>query len=431
LIHSSIEIQAQAPVLKHSYSFDDGTAKDVVGEAHGTINGGKVIDGEYVTFLQGQYIELPADKIKINTYKFLTLEAYLVAGHINGYNTMISYFGNSVGDWGTDYLFQAVANGGNSVTAISCKNTETPWAVCTNVFSNPVKDLNYHHVVSTFDNHEIKFYIDGILVNSNTIDEFPDNVIANISNKFAYLCKSGYNGDPTWFGAIDKYNIYEGILDPDLIANSANRYLEDSKEVSKEIKEILSNVLVNPGFRPESELSETFVKTYKQSKFAIYPTIIRTIDTTTWSETSAKKFIELLKSDLALNVEFNKSVLNPGELEGRGQYDFFKNDMEKLGSKIQEDDINADYNMILEILFQPQQSESLYVFGIHIFILNNESENAFSFLLNSHHDYFSYNSLFIENSNAKNLEMLKLKCTKVAMDALMKQIEYAEKEITD
>ena len=131
-----------------------------------------------------------------------------------------------------------------------------------------------------------------------------------------------------------------------------------------------------------------------------------------------------------LNAEFNKSI-NPGELEGRGQFDFFNNDMEELGSKIEEEGTDADYNMILEILFQPQQSESLFVFGIHIFIFNNKSENAFSFLLNSHHDYFSYNSLFIENSNAENLEMLKLKCAKVAKDALKKQIEFAENDIAD
>ncbi|MGQ8335067.1 LamG-like jellyroll fold domain-containing protein [Sunxiuqinia sp. A32] len=425
----SMEIQAQTPVLKHSYTFDDGTANDIVGEANGIKNGGEIINGEYVTFSEGQFIVLPADKININNFKSLSLEVYLGAGHLNAFFTMFSYFGNSVGDFGTDYIFQSLTNGGNSVTAISCKNSQTPWAVGTDVKANELKDSKYHHVVSTFDNHEIKFYIDGLLVSTNTIDQFPYNTIGNLSNQFAYLCKSGYRNDATWFGTIDQFNIYEGILDPVSIADSAQEYLEDHKELSEQIKEILSDVLVNPGFRPESELSSTFIKTYKQSKFVVYPTIIRTPDSTTWSQTSAKSFSELLQSKLKLSAEYKENIIAPGELQGQSQFDFFNNDMSKLASAIKENESNPNYYVMLEILFPPQQSESVNVFGIHIFVLNNKGENAFSFLLNGHHDYFSYNNLFAENSNTENLEKLKLKCTSVAIEALKKQIKYAESEI--
>ncbi|WP_430973449.1 hypothetical protein [Sunxiuqinia rutila] len=124
---SSTTIRAQDALLKHAYTFDDGTANDIVGEAHGTINGGKIINGEYVSFSQGQFIVLPANKIALNSYPALSLEAYLGAGHLNAYFTMFSYFGNSVGPLGTSYLFQSLANGGHSATAISCKNDQTPW----------------------------------------------------------------------------------------------------------------------------------------------------------------------------------------------------------------------------------------------------------------------------------------------------------------
>lgn len=426
---SSLEVLAQDAVLKHSYTFDDGTAKDVVGGAHGVLNGGKIIDGEYVASSQGQFILLPASEIALNSYPSLSLEAYLGAGHLNAYFTMFSYFGNSVGAFGTDYLFQSLANGGHSVTGMSCKNDQTPWATCTNVFGTPFKDAKYHHVASTFDNHEIKFYIDGILVDQNTIDEFPKNVIANLSNQFAYLCKSGYMQDPTWFGTIDQFNIYEGVLDAATIAGSAKKYRAGSKDLPAEIKEILSNVLVNPGFKPESELSAAFLQSYKQSKFVAYPTVVRTPDSTAYSLSSAKAFAELLSADLDLDVEFNESILNPGELEGRGQFDFFNNDMKRLANAIKEEGTSADYYVILEILFPPQSSEAVDVFGIHILILDKDTENAFSFLLNAHHDYFSYNSLSAANAESANLEMLKLKCARVAFDALKKQIDYAKSEI--
>lgn len=426
LVLSSMELRAQDPVLKHSYTFEDGTARDVVGEAHGALNGGKIINGEYVAFSQGQFILLPASEIALNTYPSLSLEAYLGAGHLNAYFTMFSYFGNSVGPFGTNYLFQSLANGGHSVTAISCKNDQSPWATCTNVFGTPFKDAKYHHVVSTFDNREIKFYIDGILVDQNTVDEFPNNVIANLGTQFAYLCKSGYMQDPTWFGTIDQFNIYEGVLDPTTIANSAKKYQAGAKELPAEIKELLANVLVNPGFKPESDLSAVFLQSYKQSKFVVYPTVIRTPDSTAYCLSSAKAFSELLMSDLKLDAKFNENVLSPGDLEGQSQFDFFNNDMKRLASAIKEEGTSADYYVVLEILFPPQRSEVVDVFGIHILILNKDTENAFSFLLNSHHDYFSYNSLFAENSNTENLEPLRIKCAEVAFDALKKQLEYAE-----
>lgn len=74
---------AQNLVLKHSYDFEDGTAKDLICQAHGTINGVKVINREYVTFSGGQYIDMPTDKININTSKSISLEVYLGAGYIH------------------------------------------------------------------------------------------------------------------------------------------------------------------------------------------------------------------------------------------------------------------------------------------------------------------------------------------------------------
>ncbi|WP_163714626.1 LamG domain-containing protein [Mangrovibacterium lignilyticum] len=420
------EVRAQDAVLKHSYTFDDGTAKDVVGGANAALNGGKIINGEYVAFSQGQFILLPASEIALNSYPSLSLEAYLGAGHLNAYFTMLSYFGNSVGPFGTNYLFQSLANGGKSVTGISCKNDQTPWATSSYVFGNLTNDARYHHVVSTFDNHEMKFYIDGVLVDQNTVDEFPNNEIANLSNQFAYLCKSGYMQDPTWFGSVDQFNIYEGVLDAATIANSAKNYQAGLREIPAEVKELLSNVLVNPGFKPESDLSDEFMQSYKQGKFVVYPTVIRTPDSTAFSPSSAKAFAELLAADLDLNAEFNETVLSPGELEGQGQFDFFNNDMKRLASGIQEEGTSADYYVILEILFPPRQDETVNVFGIHILVLDKDTENAFSFLLNAHHDYFAYNSLSAANADADNLEALKLKCARVAFDAFKKQIEYAE-----
>ncbi|WP_163712164.1 LamG-like jellyroll fold domain-containing protein [Mangrovibacterium lignilyticum] len=243
--------QAQKVVLTHSYTFDDGTAKDVVGDADGVMKGGKIKNGKYITTKEGQYIQLPAKKIKINTYSSLTLEAYVVAGKDNVENTMLSYFGN-VNDWrGINYIFQSLKNNGISRSTISCKDDLTPWSSETSSSSNsPIDDGLPHYLVTTFDNKELRFYIDGLLMDVQTIENNAYNFLENISDSLAYLGKSGYSRDSTWLGAIDAFNIYEGILDAETIENSALDYLPEQVLAAR------SKLEINP--KPVLEHAYTF-----------------------------------------------------------------------------------------------------------------------------------------------------------------------------
>ncbi len=75
----STETFAQEQVLKHSFTFDDGTAKDVIGNADGLLKGGKIEDGKYITTGQGQYIELPSNLIKLNTLAFFNGRGILLS----------------------------------------------------------------------------------------------------------------------------------------------------------------------------------------------------------------------------------------------------------------------------------------------------------------------------------------------------------------
>ncbi len=187
------------------------------------------------------------------------------------------------------------------------------------------------------------------------------------------------------------------------------------KAVSSQLNSLNKNIS-NPGFKPESDFSQAFINSYKESKFIIYPTITRAIDTTTWSKSLSKKFAKNLKRDENLNVRLNKTLLNPGELKGKSQFEFFNNDMERLGNAINMKNEKRDYYIIPEIIFEPKRNGTLFVFGIHIFILNNEGENVFSFLLNSHHELFVEAKLYAYNPSENDLEDLK----KRALDAGVK-----------
>ena len=205
--------------LTHSWTFDDGTANDYVGHLTGKLVGGASIQGgALVTSAQGQWMEMPADSIALNTYSAISLEAwYTPAKNSNPNFTMLAFFGNTQNSIGVNYYFMTAARLDSvSRTAISCNNTSTPWSAETGVNGPEYDDGNLHHMVSALTNDSIKLYIDGTLRNGAKLDT--NNSISRISTAFAYLAKSGYTGDAQWIGRIHEFNIYDRALDSTEVA---------------------------------------------------------------------------------------------------------------------------------------------------------------------------------------------------------------------
>ncbi len=210
--------------LMHSYTFDDGTANDMVGSAHGTLMGtGTLANSAYTAAANGDYIELPAADIAINTYTAITLEGYIYTDVDNTGSTMMAYFGGNENGFGGNGYFFTPDRSAESRTAISCGNLTAPWNAEQGVTGPAVSVGEKHHVVSVLTNSSIKWYIDGILVGDAEVSGA--NSIAGISSANAWLCKGGYTADPTWMGTIDEFNIYNGVLDAATIAEHAEQYL--------------------------------------------------------------------------------------------------------------------------------------------------------------------------------------------------------------
>ncbi|MCH4553094.1 LamG-like jellyroll fold domain-containing protein [Aestuariibaculum lutulentum] len=206
--------------LIHSYPFNDGTANDTVGNADGVIFGGAIENGLYTTYNQGDFINLPGNDIEINTYPSITIESFVTAGLNNAAFTMLSYFGNTTGSFGTNHYYTTLINGGQSSTAISCGNFNAPWNNETRVNGAVLNDGKTYHLISTIDQNNISWYINGILIDLKTLASH--NSIQLLDNTLVYLCKSGYANDATWIGSIDEFNIYKGIMTAETIAFRAN-----------------------------------------------------------------------------------------------------------------------------------------------------------------------------------------------------------------
>jgi len=207
----------------HSYTFEDGTANDSVGEAHGTLVGGAVVaDGALLTTAQEQWMEMPGDVIALNTYSEITLEAwYTPTAGANAGWSMLASFGSRTPDalWrGVDYIFMTSARADDkSRAAISCLNYNDPYNTETAVDGPEYDDGLLHHMVMTLTATELAFYIDGVSMGTAALGG--DNVIANISQDLALLAKGVYNDDPEWIGQIHEFNIYDCALSEAQVAD--------------------------------------------------------------------------------------------------------------------------------------------------------------------------------------------------------------------
>lgn len=207
--------------LKHQYTFDDGTANDVVGTANGTLMGGATVANKGLVTTSGGYLDLPGETIGVNTYGGLTTDIWFTsAAGVNSGCTMLSYMGNTTGSYGTDYLFSTPAGCSATRTAISCGSTTEPWTVENGIDKLPddinpkrIDDGKLHHLVTTLDATTLTLYLDGVNIGSTTLTG--SNALSALGTQFIYIAKGGYTGDPTWKGVVHKYSIYDKALSGD------------------------------------------------------------------------------------------------------------------------------------------------------------------------------------------------------------------------
>jgi len=205
--------------LVHSYTFEDGTANDSVGSAHGTLAGDATIsDGSLVLDGEDDWMSMPGDVIALNTYSELSIEAWFTS--MDGGNTgnhMLAAFGEegtgASSTAGYRYLFITPARADDfSRAAIQTRSMDdSPWGEEDSVSASVEHDDGQiHHFVCTVDATNIAFYIDGELIGVAALAA--GNEIAGIGQAVAYLGKGVYTVDPEWAGSVHEFNIYNRAL---------------------------------------------------------------------------------------------------------------------------------------------------------------------------------------------------------------------------
>ncbi|NNJ69797.1 MAG: hypothetical protein HKP10_00750 [Kiritimatiellales bacterium] len=187
----------------------------------------------------------------------------------------------------------------------------------------------------------------------------------------------------------------------------------------------------HPGYRPESELAADFIRTVTTAAVRVYPTIIRTPTNTFFSTESQEQIVEFLnRKKITKAIPADRSI-DPGELKGRGQFDWFTNDETVIGNEVKKERIREQYALVMEVLFPPQRGNRQSVFGIHCIVLDTEGRRAFSFLLNSHHQMFVDTNMVADDLSNESRAELVHKATALGLDALSQHIQMARLKTPD
>ena len=182
-----------------------------------------------------------------------------------------------------------------------------------------------------------------------------------------------------------------------------------------------------PGFRPECEQAAAFLKSVGTCQIAVLPTVWHTQDSLSYSAVSQKTILTHLSDKKIAEPNVCTLELDLSKTQGPAQWGFFQSGMKLMGEQVKPLNTNTDYYMAVELLIPPTRDDHLAVFGIHVYILNHAGENAFSFLLNSHHQLFVDAKLTAEKATEKAKAKLMAASTQVTLTALDQQIQQAKK----
>lgn len=225
--------------LMHSYTFADGTARDVVAGADGDIQGGVITDGAFTSEENGDFIILPAQDIALNTYPSITLETWVTPHDNTNYYAMLAYFG---GLEGNNSLWIQIAREDEA------SRFQLSTGDVTNINTLEPGPFENHHYVGVLTFDTIYFYVDGALIGKQETSD--NSLISKIDPSNGWLCDGGYAADPTWLGTMYEFNIYSGAMNAQtVLAHSINFPLEDGTQDAT-LSDLTVDGMTIEGFAP-------------------------------------------------------------------------------------------------------------------------------------------------------------------------------------
>jgi hypothetical protein len=314
--------------LIHLWTFEDGTANDLIGDADGELLGNNIYidNGDLVTVPNGDgvadsWVELPGWAIDIGgTCDEVAIAVWFTPDTANNYWNSLWFFGDDGqgAGMGSDGMgFQPRREDTKARFWFTTGNPSAPYNNedgVDDVGNNYNNDTLYHvvcQVNSLGDQGEIMMYHDAVLIGTTTLTADAtagkDNCIYNISPNFARFCHSCYSGDTPWLGRLHEVAMFNKALSDEEVL-----YLFEHQDWSANLSEVeneagalpseysLAQNYPNP-FNPTTQISYTLKKS-EQVKLVVCDVLGREIAT----------LVDGFQDQGMYNITFNAKDLTSG-----------------------------------------------------------------------------------------------------------------------
>lgn len=180
-----------------------------------------------------------------------------------------------------------------------------------------------------------------------------------------------------------------------------------------------SQTIPDPGFRPESAHAGAFIDQLSAATVAVLPSMVRRADRTAHSFASQQQVVTLLNESGLIAAVSKPKRIDRGPLRRNSQWEVFDYGLLDLSEALERYRTGTDFILVVEFLIPDGQE----VFGIECYILDQSGNNAFSFVLNSHHEIFASARLRAQDSSeAARADMIS-NATRIVIAALQRQID--------
>ena len=137
----------------------------------------------------------------------------------------------------------------------------------------------------------------------------------------------------------------------------------------------------------ESDMYRRFYHSLKEKGIAVFPGVVKNDDGTTYHLASRDTIASSFQNRGVSSVHLVDGEVDLGGLEGiNSQWALFERSMPLFSDHLKANPIDSGYALVAEYVVE----ETINVIHvIQCYILDSDGEDAFSFLLNSHHQLFS------------------------------------------
>jgi len=177
-------------------------------------------------------------------------------------------------------------------------------------------------------------------------------------------------------------------------------------------------------YRPKvaSGSDKLFQNDLGKIKITVFPTIVRSFNWTIYDHSSSKRIGTFFETNNLAKVHYSDKKIEMNKSTAKIQWQLFKKSMSLFADYLKVHPVNTEYALVVECLVSPRRSGGKAVGGIQCYLLDSKGNNAFSFLLNSHHKLFIDAQLKTNNATTESRDELIKKSTEVVIKAFQRQL---------